>query len=128
MGKIIMEGSFNVKYEKYSGKVWVSVQTDSPSQGFNVATLQENGELRVLGYTNRDETKNRTLDQAVHGILKSYGWFDHVINRLLAEDDEIASCTICTNDFHENDVNLIDYQDDVCIVCEPKYKLSLTVG
>lgn len=117
-----MIGPYGKEYQKYSGKIYISKQNDEKIQGFNVAQLLNSGELRVLGYTIRDEEAGKTLESAVRGILESYGWFDHVIARLMAEDDEIATCSVCGRDFHERDINLVDYDDDVCIVCEPHYK------
>jgi hypothetical protein len=40
-------------------------------------------------------------------------------------DEEIASCSKCGKDYHENDVNMIDYDDDVCKNCLPQYIESL---
>jgi len=76
-------GPSGVIYEKYSGKIYVSQQNGESKQGFNVAELQSSGELRVLGYTQRNA--ERTLKLAVYGVLKSYGWFDHYIESLLSE-------------------------------------------
>ncbi|QDS35234.1 hypothetical protein [Brevibacillus brevis] len=119
-----MIGPYGVEYEKYAGEIYVSKQNGKRKQGFNVAQLKPDGELRILGYTSRDEALGKTLEEGVRGILKSYGWFDHVISRMMAEADEIATCTVCGGDYHERDVNLIDYEDDVCIVCEPKFKAT----
>lgn len=38
-----------------------------------------------------------------------------------AGEDELATCHICGKSRHENDVNLTDYEDDVCILCETEY-------
>lgn len=110
----IMMGPSNVQYIHYSGNIWVSKEVQE-GNGFNVAIL-ENSNLRVLGYTQGE------LDKAVRSILKSYGWYDHVISRMLADEEEIATCSICRRNFYEGDVNMTDYEDDVCIVCEPRYK------
>lgn len=37
-------------------------------------------------------------------------------------NDEIATCAVCSLDYHENDVNMVDHSIDVCIYCEPEYK------
>ena len=41
------------------------------------------------------------------------------------DEEEIATCSKCGKDYHENDVNMIDYEDDVCKNCLPQYVKSL---
>ncbi|MGM1023152.1 MAG: hypothetical protein ACQEXV_22200 [Bacillota bacterium] len=43
----------------------------------------------------------------------------------LCDKSEIATCLICNRNYHEGAVNMIDYEVDVCIHCEPKYKQRL---
>lgn len=38
-----------------------------------------------------------------------------------SEDEYKATCAVCGNTFDEVDVNMIDYDDDVCINCEKTY-------
>ncbi|MDR6779376.1 hypothetical protein J2W98_003656 [Paenibacillus peoriae] len=113
-----MIGPSNVQYFHYSGKVWLS-EGYKERQRFNVAVLQNN-ELKVLGYVPQGNPED-----AVIKILKSYGWFDHYISYLLAEEDEIIMCTVCNQNYYEGDVNIVDYEDDMCILCEAKYKETI---
>lgn len=43
----------------------------------------------------------------------------------IEDDFEVVTCSICGIDYDEGKVNLVDYDDDVCIHCEPKYKEEL---
>lgn len=36
----------------------------------------------------------------------------------------IATCSVCGNDFDEVDINMMDYELDLCAKCERKYKKS----
>lgn len=40
------------------------------------------------------------------------------------DKDEIASCSVCAKDYHEGEVNMIDYEDDVCQNCLQKYEVA----
>lgn len=79
-----MKGPYEVKYEKYSGRIYVSKQNGKSTQGFNVAELMKEGTLRVLGYTQRSESKS--LEAAVSGVLRSYGWTETHIHDLLGRE------------------------------------------
>ncbi|MGY3386822.1 hypothetical protein ACVWZB_004776 [Paenibacillus polymyxa] len=43
----------------------------------------------------------------------------------LCNNSEIATCLICNRNYHEGAVNMIDYDVDVCVHCEPQYKFSI---
>ncbi|MFB5761079.1 hypothetical protein [Paenibacillus medicaginis] len=106
-----MVDKYGATYTKYAGQIWVSAGV-----GFNVALLKETGELKVLGFGNGEAEK------VVIQVLKTNGWSDHYIAYLLSEKDEVATCAVCGQTYHENQVNLVDYEEDVCMLCEPKYK------
>lgn len=37
-------------------------------------------------------------------------------------EDEKATCSVCGYTFHENDINMIDYEMDLCVLCELQFK------
>jgi hypothetical protein len=41
------------------------------------------------------------------------------------DEDEIATCGVCGKDYHESKINMIDYDDDVCLNCLQQYKETL---
>ncbi|OMF76805.1 hypothetical protein [Paenibacillus glucanolyticus] len=107
---ITMTGPSNMQYKKYSGRIWITMDT---SKGFNVAEFKEDNTLRVLAYTQGN------VDQSVMNVLISYGWTDHHIAYLLANDDELVTCQVCHRIYQENYVNIVDYETDVCFICQP---------
>lgn len=34
----------------------------------------------------------------------------------------MATCASCGNDFEETEINMIDYEIDLCIECEKEYR------
>ena len=37
------------------------------------------------------------------------------------ENNLTIMCSICNKTFNETDVNIVDYEDDVCVNCEKTY-------
>lgn len=46
----------------------------------------------------------------------------HEIVFLTDDPEEIASCADCGLEYHENEVNMVDYDIDLCVNCESHYK------
>lgn len=42
------------------------------------------------------------------------------------DPQELATCGVCGIDFHENDVNMLDYDVDTCVYCEKLLELNQT--
>jgi hypothetical protein len=38
------------------------------------------------------------------------------------EEDEMVACSLCGIDYNREDVNMTDYDENVCVNCEPEYK------
>jgi len=36
-------------------------------------------------------------------------------------EDKTITCSVCDKNYDEADVNIVDYDDDVCIICEKTY-------
>lgn len=43
----------------------------------------------------------------------------------LLVDESVITCSVCSLNFDELDVNIIDYDLDLCITCEKKHLDSL---
>lgn len=39
-------------------------------------------------------------------------------------DEELATCSMCGKTSHENEINMIDYDLDVCVTCEKENKIG----
>lgn len=75
---------------------------------------------------NYEELKEEQLE-----LLKSWGITDdnslaailkHLEMELtVATPEEIVTCSLCGDSYHENDVNMNDYEEDVCKNCLPAF-------
>ncbi|WP_071459815.1 hypothetical protein [Bacillus massilinigeriensis] len=44
------------------------------------------------------------------------------------EEDGMITCSLCGIDYNEADVNVLDYEEPVCVNCEPEYRQSLDMA
>ncbi|MFT9496767.1 MULTISPECIES: hypothetical protein [Bacillota] len=90
------------------GYLEMYLHTDS----FDILSDEELCSLDRLGITESDSLNNLML------LLN--------IRVELWDEDEIASCSLCNNTYHEVLVNVVDFEDDVCKNCLPGVKSALT--
>ena len=55
---------------------------------------------------------NAEVIQSPEGVDVVIVDFDNV------DDEEIATCAVCGNEFPEGEINMMDYDVDMCVTCE----------
>ncbi|KZE67934.1 hypothetical protein AWM68_17320 [Fictibacillus phosphorivorans] len=91
----------------------------------------ESGELEVYLHTDTyDECGEEQLNKLDELGITECDSLQTICNLLGIKidkfsKDEIASCTVCKTSYHENEINMVDYDVDVCTTCEPAYKTSV---
>ncbi|WP_236686949.1 hypothetical protein [Ornithinibacillus contaminans] len=43
------------------------------------------------------------------------------------ETEELATCSVCGNEFEETEINMTDYELDLCSTCEKDHKITSTI-
>jgi hypothetical protein len=94
--KIHIDKEYRAPYQHYKGDIWISQQDDSKDiQGTNIAIIDQDDRVRVLGYIRRigdkwDKGNGElvSLEEKVWQVLKSYGWADRYCHKLLGEKEK----------------------------------------
>ena len=98
--------------DHHEGLIWVSKSFQTEKRG-NICVFLK-GTFQVLAYVSPAQLENKDLHTLVHEVITANG------SPYMLEETTIM-CMICNKLFHEADVNIVDYEDDVCIHCEPTY-------
>lgn len=98
--------------DHHEGLIWVSKSFQTEKRG-NICVFLK-GTFQVLAYISPAQLENKDLHILVQEVITANG------SPYMLEETTIM-CMICNQLFHEADVNIIDYEDDVCIHCEPAY-------
>ena len=75
--------------------------------------LKEN-DFQVLAYISPEQYEKKDFDSLVNDTLTALG-----VTWMLQEDN--ITCSVCGKSYDEEDVNIVDYEDDVCVNCEKTY-------
>lgn len=105
----------------YKGSIWITkIDEAKENQGINIC-LKTNDDYNVLCYVIKSKkgytfnhNKYYSLDDIVYSFLESYGTLWMLEDR--------ATCQVCNKSFLETDINMIDYELDVCTQCEKTIK------
>lgn len=102
--------------EHFRGYIWISKELKETSKG-NVCVLQD-GQFKVLAYIEPSRLEKQDLESLIHNIVKANGtlW--------MLEEEDLITCTVCNNMYEEEQVNIVDFEDDVCVYCEETYQNS----
>lgn len=67
--------------------------------------------------------KNQKMSRNYDAILGKLN-IDRKEPIAVCDESEIATCQICLKNYHEEAINMVDYDDDVCTHCEPEYLIK----
>jgi len=81
---------------------------------------QKYGELReqIIRYTETEVEELLDVIEPFYQVIKVNTNYDE-----LDREDDIT-CSICGDSFEESKVNIVDYEDDVCVNCEEKLRVQ----
>ena len=79
---------------------------------------QNYGELKeqIIRYTENEVTDLLDLLEIFYKVIKDNTNYDEL------DREDYITCSICGNSFEESKVNIVDYDDDVCVNCEENIK------
>lgn len=105
----------------FKGGIWISKIFESENRGNICLKNQHSGEFQVIAYISPSELENRDFKVVVESTLKALG----LIKWLELEDESIITCSVCGLNFDEGDVNIIDYELDLCVQCEKSHRKTM---
>lgn len=101
----------------FKGGIWISKSFNTEKRGNICLKNQDTGEFQVLAYISPLEIVNRHFEDVIESNLKALG----LLKWLEFEDESVITCSSCGFSFDEGDVNIIDYDLDLCIQCEKEH-------
>ncbi|PLR98795.1 hypothetical protein [Bacillus sp. T33-2] len=97
--------------------------------GLMINSGTANEMLWDMGVWETEEAAKTFLEQEmsnVNGIwIEGLTVNDAIPGAAEDESDEMVICSLCGIVYNEADVNTDDYDEDVCIYCEPEYRKSI---
>lgn len=98
----------------FKGAIWISKSFNTEKKGNICLKVQDTGEFQVLSYISPIQLKNRNVKDVVESSINALG----LMKWLEFEDESIITCSVCGFSYDEGDVNIVDYELDLCVVCE----------
>ncbi|MFC5402309.1 hypothetical protein [Cohnella soli] len=125
LDRIRNQGVSSAELAKWIGRYQMTFAQDQNL----VALLQSGAHLRrsqKLSFRNEAEEAITRVILPVEKMIEALEWHNAVLQRAAAAgEDKRATCMICDESRHEDDVNMVDFAIDVCLLCEPGYRVEL---